>query len=199
MGASKYVSTFSMSNIVAITLIVHRSIMLFKCLKPYDNMYLRVDDDSIKRSFSGIIRSVYMCTKTFNALGWIILFGMGISWIVVGYSNWYLLLLPIAYISFLVKDGRVKKLKRIRKMSIFQVILILFGLVVSVAIVFSLIQLSSYLINEVLHLTGGIKTFSEIMAIILCLYPVKITFGTVAYRVANDLKGTGEGSLNFVE
>ena len=154
-------------------------------------MYLRVDDDSIKRSFSGIIRSVYMCTKTFNALGWIILLGMGISWIVVGYSDWYLLLLPIAYISFLVNDGSMKKLKRIRKMSIFQVILILFGLVVSVAIVFSLIQLSSYLINEVLHLTDRIKTFSEIMAIILCLYPVKITFGTVAYRVANDLKGTG--------
>lgn len=132
-----------------------------------------------------------MCTKTFNALGWIILLGMGISWIVVGYSNWYLLLLPIANISFLVNDGSMKKLKRIRKMSIFQVILILFGLVVSVAIVFSLIQLSSYLINEVLHLTGGIKTFSEIMAIILCLYPVKITFGTVVYRIANDLKGTG--------
>ena len=76
-------------------------------------------------------------------------------------------------------------------MSIFQVILILFGLVVSVAIVFSLIQLSSYLINEVLHLTGEIKTFSEIMAIILSLYPVKITFGTLVYGVANDLKGTG--------
>lgn len=154
-------------------------------------MYLRVDDDSIKRSFRGIIRSVYMCKKTFNALGWIILLGMGISWIVFGYSNWYLLLLPIAYIFFLVNDGSIKELKRIRKMSIFQVILMLFALVVSVAIVFSLIQLSSYLINDVLYLTGGIKTFSEITAIILSLYPVKITFGTVVYRVANDLKGTG--------
>lgn len=154
-------------------------------------MYLRVDDDSIKRSFHGIIRSVYMCKKTFNALGWIILLGMGISWIVFGYSNWYLLLLPIAYIFFLVNDGSIKKLKRIRKMTIFQVFLILFALVVSVAIVFSLIQLSSYLINDVLYLTGGIKTFSEIMAIILSLYPVKITFGTLVYGVANDLKGTG--------
>lgn len=132
-----------------------------------------------------------MCKKTFNALGWIILLGMGISWIVFGYSNWYLLLLPIAYIFFLVNDGSIKELKRIRKMSIFQVILMLFALVVSVAIVFSLIQLSSYLINDVLYLTGGIKTFSEITAIILSLYPVKITFGTVVYRVANDLKGTG--------
>ena len=132
-----------------------------------------------------------MCKKTFNALGWIILLGMGISWIVFGYSNWYLLLLPIAYIFFLVNDGSIKELKRIRKMTIFQVFLILFALVVSVAIVFSLIQLSSYLINDVLYLTGGIKTFSEITAIILSLYPVKITFGTVVYRVANDLKGTG--------
>lgn len=115
---------------------------------------------------------------------------MGVSWIVFGYSNWYLLFRPISYISFSINDGSIKKLGKIKKMAVLQVILILFAFVVSVAIVFGLIQLANYLINDILHLTGVIKTFSVIVAIILSLYPVKFTFGSVVYKVANDLNGT---------
>ncbi|WP_240377967.1 disulfide bond formation protein DsbD [Bacillus piscicola] len=108
---------------------------------------------------------------------------MGISWIWIGYSSWYLLSLPMAYISFSINDGSIKKLGKIKQISILQAILILFAFVVSVAIVFGLIQLVNYLINDVFHLTGGIKTLSVIIAIILSLYPVKFIFGSVVYKV----------------
>lgn len=129
-----------------------------------------------------------MSKKIFNTIGWMILVGMGISWIWIGYSSWYLLLLPVAYISFSINDGSIKKLAKIKQMSILQVILILIAFVVSVAIVFGLIQLASYLINDILHLTGGIKTLSVMIAIILSLYPVKFTFGSVVYKVMDSVR-----------
>ncbi|WP_018934450.1 hypothetical protein [Gracilibacillus lacisalsi] len=36
-----------------------------------------------------------MNRKTFNIIGWILLLGMGASWIAFGYSSWYLLLTPM--------------------------------------------------------------------------------------------------------
>ena len=122
--------------------------------------------------------------KVFNTIGWILLLIMGISLIVFGYSSWYLLLLPLSYISFSISDGSIKK---IGKLSISQVFLILLALVVSVGIVFGLIQLANYVINDKLHLTGVIKTFSQIVAIIVSLYPVKFTFGLIVYKVYGDL------------
>ena len=92
-----------------------------------------------------------MNKKVFNIIGWIILLGMGISWIWIGYSSWYLLLLPMAHISFAINDGSIKKLRKIKQMSILQVILILFAFVVSVAIAFGLMQSASYVINDILH------------------------------------------------
>lgn len=124
-----------------------------------------------------------MSKKTFNIIGWIILLGMGISWIWIGYSSWYLLLLPMAYISFSINDGNIKILGKIKQISILQAILILFAFVVSVAIVFGLIQLANYLIDDVFHLTGGIKTLSVIIAISLSLYPVKLAFGSIVDKV----------------
>ncbi|MFD2655659.1 disulfide bond formation protein DsbD [Gracilibacillus thailandensis] len=126
-----------------------------------------------------------MNRKTFNIIGWILLLGMGASWIAFGYSNWYLLLTPLAYISFAIYDGSIKKLGKIKQMSLLQVLLILFAFIVSVSIVFGLIQLANYLINEIFHLTEGIKTLSEIIAVVLSLYPVKFTFGTVIFKVMN--------------
>ncbi|HHW36150.1 MAG TPA: disulfide bond formation protein DsbD [Bacillales bacterium] len=128
-----------------------------------------------------------MNKKVFNIIGWALLLGIGISWIGYGYSSWYLLLLPLAYISFSIYDGRIKKLRKIKQMSILQVILILFSFIISVGIVFGLIQLSNYLINDILHLTGWIKTFSWIIAVILFLYPVKFTFSSVVYKITKDL------------
>ena len=119
-----------------------------------------------------------------DEIGWILLLVMGISWIVFGYSSWYILLLPLSYICFSISDGSIKK---IGKLSISQAALILFALAVSVGIVFGLIQLANYVINVKLHLTGIIKTFSQIVAIILSLYPVKFTFGSIVYKIFGDL------------
>lgn len=126
-----------------------------------------------------------MNKKTFNIIGWILLLGIGASWIGFGYSNWYLLLTPMAYLSFSINDGSIKKLGKIKQISLLQVILILFAFIVSVSIVFGLIQLANYLINDMFHLTGGIKTLSVIIAVVLSLYPVKFTFGTVVFKVMN--------------
>ena len=120
----------------------------------------------------------------FNRIGWILLFVLGVSWIAFGYSSWYLLLLPLSYISFSISDGSIKKLG---KLSLSQVALILFALAVSVGIVFGLIQLANYVINDKLHLTGVIKTVSQIIAVIISLYTVKFTFGSIVYKIYSDL------------
>uniref|UniRef100_UPI0013D1BDBF disulfide bond formation protein DsbD n=1 Tax=Gracilibacillus saliphilus TaxID=543890 RepID=UPI0013D1BDBF len=124
-----------------------------------------------------------MNRKTFNIIGWILLLGMGALWIGFGYSSWYLLLTLMAYFSFAINDGSIKKFGKIKQMSLLQVILILFAFIVSVSIVFGLIQLANYLINDIFHLTGGIKILSEIIAVVLSLYPAKFTFGTVIFNV----------------
>jgi hypothetical protein len=123
----------------------------------------------------------------FNVIGWILLLAMGVSWIVFGYSSWYLLLLPLSYMCFSISDGSIKKFKKIRKMSIPQGILILFAFFLSVGIGFGLLWLSSYLINDILHLTGWIKTFGILIAIIILLYPVKFAFWGIVYKVNGDL------------
>nr|WP_222618994.1 disulfide bond formation protein DsbD [Ornithinibacillus hominis] len=110
---------------------------------------------------------------------------MGASWIGFGYSNWYLLLTPMAYLSFSINDGSIKKLGKIKQISLLQVILILVAFIVSVSIVFGLIQLANYMINDMFHLTGGIKTLCVIIAVVFSLYPVKFTFGSVVYKVMN--------------
>ncbi|WP_434121903.1 disulfide bond formation protein DsbD [Salinicoccus roseus] len=129
-----------------------------------------------------------MSKKTFNIIGWIILLGMAISWIWIGYSSWYLLLLPMASISFSINDGSIKKIANIKHISILQAILILFTFAVSVVIVFGLLQLANYLINDIFHLTGGVKTLSVIIAIILSLYPVKFTFGSVVHKIMDTTR-----------
>lgn len=129
-----------------------------------------------------------MNRSIFKIIGWLLLLGMGISWIVYGYSEWYILILPIAYISFSINDGSIKKLKVVKKLSIQQILLILFAFALSVAIVFGLIQIANYLINDLFHLTGIIKTFSIIVAIILALYPVQFTFASVVQRVVANTK-----------
>ena len=123
-----------------------------------------------------------MNKKIFNIIGWIVLLAVLGSWIVSGYSSWYLLLLPLSYIYFSISDGSIVKLS---KLSISKVVLILLALTVSVGIVFILIQLANYVFNEKLHLTGGLKTFSQIVAILLSLYPIKFIFGSIVYKMYN--------------
>ncbi|MGE7022098.1 disulfide bond formation protein DsbD [Solibacillus cecembensis] len=95
-----------------------------------------------------------MNKRVFNIIGWIFLLGMVASWIRLGYLDLYLILLPVATICFSIKDDSIKKIK---KMSILQVIVILFAFIASVGIVFGLIQLANHFINDRLHLTGWMK------------------------------------------
>lgn len=128
-----------------------------------------------------------MNRKIGSIIGWILLLVIGVSWIVSGYSSWFLLLVPLSYISFSIRDSSIQKL---RKLSISQVAIILFALALSVACVFGFIQLANYVINDQLHLTGTIKTFSQIVAIIISLYPIKFLFGSVVYKVSDKLNTT---------
>ncbi|MFD1173270.1 disulfide bond formation protein DsbD [Oceanobacillus picturae] len=128
-----------------------------------------------------------MNKKVFNIIGWILLIGMAINWFVFHYLSWYLLSVPLASICFSISDGSIKKIKKIRKMSISQIILILLSFVLSVCMVYGLIQLANYVINESLHLTGWIKSLSQLIAVIIALYPVKFTFGSIVYKVTSDI------------
>ena len=130
-----------------------------------------------------------MNKKVFNIIGWVLLLGMGASWIGFGYSSWNLLILPLTYICFSIYNGKIKRLEIIKQMTISQVILILFAFIVSVGIAFGLFQLANYLINERLHLTGWLKTFSQFIGVILSLYPVKFTFWSIVYKVIGNLNG----------
>ena len=122
--------------------------------------------------------------RVLNIIGGILLLGMFASWIRFGYLDVYLMLLPVAYVCFTINDGSIKKLKKI---STLQVILILFAFIVSVGIGIGLIQLANYLINAKLHLTGWTKTLSQFIAVIFSLYPVKFAFYSVVYKIKNDL------------
>ncbi|WP_054859669.1 hypothetical protein [Gracilibacillus sp. JCM 18860] len=52
---------------------------------------------------------------------------------------------------------------------------------------FVLIRLANFLISDILELHGWLKIFSQFIAIILVIYPAKITFGSVLYHVNEDL------------
>ena len=75
-------------------------------------------------------------------------------------------------------------------MTILQLLLILIAFIGSIGIVFGLIQLANYLINNIWHLTSKFKTFGVIIAVIVSLYPVKFTFGSIVNKVTKDLNAT---------
>lgn len=81
----------------------------------------------------------------------------------------------------------MKSMKKWRKISIKQVCLIIITFIAMVAIAFVLIRLANFLISDILELHGWLKTFSQFIAIILVIYPAKITFGSVLYHVNEDL------------
>ncbi len=134
-----------------------------------------------------------MHKRLFNLIGWILLLGMLALWIRFGFLDFYLIVLPAAYVCFSISNGRLKRITKIKEMSISQVILILFAFIASIGIVFGLIQLANYLINDLLQLTGWMKTLSQWTAVILSLYPVKFTFARVVYKVNNDLNAKNIG------
>jgi hypothetical protein len=153
-------------------------------MKPFLNLNVSVGKGYIYHKTILLNLEVLKIKKAFNIIGWTLLLAMGISWIVIGYSSWYLLLLPLSSVCFSISDNSIKKLG---KLSIAQVVFILIALIVSVGIVFALIQLANYVINDKLHLTGVTRTIIQIIAVILSLYPVKFTFGSIVYKVYSDL------------
>lgn len=133
-----------------------------------------------------------MNKNLFNIIGWLTLIIMGILWIVKGYLSIYLLLVPVASLAFGIGDGSVKKVKKLRKITVNQTVFIVVSFILSVAIVFGLNQLANYVIVHILELSGAFKTLSQIVAILVSLYPVKFTFWTVLYGVNEDLNAKSE-------
>lgn len=133
-----------------------------------------------------------MNKNLFNIIGWLTLIIMGILWIVKGYLSIYLLLVPVTSLAFAIGDGSVKKVKKLRKITVNQTVFIVVSFIFSVAIVFGLIQLANYVIVHIFELSGAFKTFSQIVAILVSLYPVKFTFWTVLHRVNEDLNAKSE-------
>lgn len=128
-----------------------------------------------------------MNKKVFNIFGWVLLIGLGGSWIWFGYLDIYLLWLPVTYLCFAISDGRIKRLKKMKKLSVSQYLQLVFSFILFVMVAYVLIQLANYLIRDILHLHGSLKTFSQIIAVILVLYPVKFMFGSIIYKVNEEL------------
>lgn len=128
-----------------------------------------------------------MNKKVFNIFGWVLLIGLGGSWIWFGYLDIYLLWLPVTHLCFAISDGRIKRLKKMKKLSVSQYSQLVFSFILFVMVAYFLIQLANYLIRDVLHLHGSLKTFSQIIAVILVLYPVKFMFGSIIYKVNEEL------------
>ncbi|UOQ92746.1 disulfide bond formation protein DsbD [Halobacillus shinanisalinarum] len=126
-----------------------------------------------------------MGKRSFNVSGWILLLGMVVLWIRFGYTDWQLLLLPATYLCFSIGNGKVKKLK---SLSVSQIIILVSSFIISVAIAFGLIQLANYLIYDVFHLQGILKTLSEWLAVILSLFPAVIVFSSVINKIDDSLK-----------
>lgn len=126
-----------------------------------------------------------MNKQIFTISGWILLLGMVVLRIMFGYTDWQLVILPLAFLSFSIGNGKINKLKRL---SFFQISFIIISLLISVAIAFGLIQLANYLINVVFNLEGQVKTISEWSSIIIALIPAFIIFGSVINKVDDNLK-----------
>lgn len=129
-----------------------------------------------------------MFQAIFKLIGASLLLGLGISWLTVGYSSWYMVIVLLAYVSFSISDGKIKKWTKVKQIPFRHMIFILFAFVLSVAIIFGFIQLSNYLINDIFHLTGMTKTIMIYIAIILSLYPMKFTLASIVYKVMEQSK-----------
>ena len=133
-----------------------------------------------------------MNKKVFNFMGWMILIGLFLLWIFNGYSDWNIVLLPVAYICFAIAGGSIKKLKWLSGAQIIEVVL---SFVLSVVAVLALVYVALYVINDVLQLEGMMKSIVQWGAVILILLPVMFVFGSVINRIDDSLKEKYKASL----
>lgn len=129
-----------------------------------------------------------MNKKLFNIAGWLILLGMTIIWIFYGYTNLFLLFIPIVTLCFSIYDGSIKKLKIVKKLTFSQILLIIGALILAIAIAFGFMLLAGYIIRDLLNLQGWIKTVSQFVAILLALFPARYLYVTVLLKVVEDVK-----------
>src|SRR5690625_1144151 len=87
-----------------------------------------------------------MNKEIFVNIGWLVMIGIVFAWLKFGYSSWYLLFALLAYASFSVADGSIKKITKVKKLPIINLLLILIAFIISVGIVFGLIYVANYLI-----------------------------------------------------
>src|SRR5699024_9761902 len=97
---------------------------------------------------------------------------MGILWIVKGYLSIYLLLFPVASLVFAIVGGSVKKLQKLRKITVNQTGFIILSFILSVAIGFGLILRATYFCVHIFELSVTFNIVSQVIAILVSMYPV---------------------------
>lgn len=125
-----------------------------------------------------------MNKKVFNIIGWISLLGTGALWIAFGYTDWQLVSLPLALLCFSIGSGKIKKLKWLTGS---QMMVLIASYIITVAIAFGLIQLANYLINDVFHLRGTLKTINIWVAVIISVILAVIPFSSIINKVDASL------------
>lgn len=124
-----------------------------------------------------------MMKRWLNTVGWLLIFLYFVLWFGFGYLEWQWVLAPVAILCFWIKDGYLKKLRKNLLSSKRKGALIFATYILAIATVFVLLQLANYIINDIFHLKGWVKTSSQFIAVILALYPVKFTFGSIVYNL----------------
>ncbi|WP_342528296.1 hypothetical protein MKY84_05335 [Chryseomicrobium sp. FSL W7-1435] len=67
-------------------------------------------------------------------------------------------------------------------------ILIVLATIVAIALVYGLIQVAGFLINDVLELSGVLKFVAQFSAVILSLFPVQIALALVVDKLLDTKK-----------
>ena len=135
-----------------------------------------------------------MNTRFFNVSGWVLLLGIVALWLRYGYTDWQLVLLPVAFLCFSIGNGKIKKMKWL---SLSQITLLIVSFIIAVAIGFGLIQHANYLINDVFHLQGAFKTISVWAAVIISLFLAVTPFSSIINKVDDNLKKKYSDSFKY--
>lgn len=128
-----------------------------------------------------------MLQNIYKISGWLIIMSILFILIFYQYTDWLLPLAFFAYICLTIAEGRGDKIKRWSMLSIKQLLKITLLFILSIVIVFGLIQCAKYIIDDLFDLTGFYRTISVFIAIILSLYPVKFTFWSYISSISEDL------------
>ena len=133
-----------------------------------------------------------MNNKWFNRGGWFILLGMAVTWIFYGFSNIFIFLILAARICFSIYDGSIKKWKIGKRLSLLQIFRVIGVFIVAVAIAFGIIMLAFYLIRDIFHLSGIVKTIAQFIAVMIALFPASYLLQLNLKKVIKNVKAQEE-------